>query len=91
MFVLQIRDIWCCWTRPGSFRRGVQPGPLFLLQWLVPWPVRFRVQQMGDQLALGEQHDHGEQRQYDGQCVRVSPVGGRKDSYDVPKFEGDNL
>ena len=90
MFVSHIRDIRCCWTRPGSFRRGVQPGPLSLLRWLVPWPVRFRVQQVGDQLAVGEQHDPGEQRQHVGQCVGVAPVSGRKKACDVPQLGGDH-
>ena len=33
------------------------------MRWLVPWPVRFRVKQVGDQLAVGDEHDPGEQRQ----------------------------
>ena len=34
-----------------------------LVRWLVPWPVRFRVQQVGEQLTVGYELDHGEQRQ----------------------------
>ena len=45
---------------------------------------------MGDQLAVGEQHDPGEQRQHVGQRVGVLPVSGRKDSYDVSEFGRDH-
>ena len=61
-----------CWAaRPGSFPGAVQPDPRSLVRWLLAWPVRFRVQQMSDQLAVGEQHDPGEQRQHIGQSVGV--------------------
>ena len=53
------------------------------------WPVRFRIQQVGDQFAVGDEHDPGEQRQHVGQRVGVTPVSGRKNTCDLPKLGGD--
>ena len=52
----------------------------------MPWPIRFRIEQMGDQLAMNEQHDPGEQQQYVGQRLGESPVSGRKDYCDVSQL-----
>ena len=54
-------------------------------------PIRFRVEQMGDQLAMSEQHDPGEQQQYVGQRFGESPVSGHKDSCDVSQLGRNHL
>ena len=45
---------------------------------------------MSDQLAVGEQHDPGEQRQHIGQSVGVLLVSGRKNTCDIPQLGGDH-
>ena len=76
-------------NQPGSFPGGDRLSQQWLLRWLLPWPVRFRVQQVGDQFAVGDEHDPGKQRQHVGQCVRVSPVSGRKNTGDMLQLGGD--
>ena len=36
---------------------------------------------MGDQFAVGDEHDPGEQRQHVGQRLRVAPMSGRNNRY----------
>ena len=47
---------------------------------------QFRIQQVGDQFAVGDEHDPGEQRQHVGQRIGVLPVSGRKNTCDFPEF-----
>ena len=71
-----------CWAQPpGSLPGGDRLARQWLRRWLLPWPVRFRIQQVGDQLAVGEQHDPGEQREHIGQRIWIPPVSGREKRY----------
>ncbi|MDC3185932.1 hypothetical protein OBA47_01700 [bacterium] len=52
--------------------------------------IRFPIQQVGNQFAVGEQQYPVEQRQNVWQCVRVWPVSGSKNSSDLRDVGGDH-
>ena len=80
-----------CWAhQPGSFPGGDRLARQWLWRWLLPWPIRFRVEQVGDQFAMGDEHDPGEQRQHVGQRVGISPVSGRKNTCDLSQLGRDH-
>ena len=81
MFVAHMRDKRCWAHQPGSFPGGDRLARKWLRRWLLPWPIRFRVEQVGDQFAVGDEHDPGEQRQHVGQHVGVSPMSEREKRY----------
>ena len=81
MFVSHIGDKRCWAHPPGSFPGGDRLARQWLRRWLLPWPIRLRIEQVRDQFAVGEQHDPGEQRQHVGQHLGVSPMSEREKRY----------
>ena len=90
MFVAHMRHKRCWAARTRSFPGGDRLARQSLLRWLLPWPIRFRVEQVGDQFAVGDEHDPGEQRQHVGQRVGISPVSGRKNTCDLSQLGRDH-
>lgn len=66
MFVALTSDKRYWPQRPGSFPGGDRLARQWLLRWTLPMPISFRVEQVGDQFAVGQQKDSGEQRQHFG-------------------------
>ena len=79
------------WARlSGSFPEADRLARRSLLRWLLPWPIRFRIEQIGKQFAVGHQHGPYEQRQQVGKRIRVAPVSRGKNCCNKQELRRDH-